>query len=91
MVNYRAQKLAQLKQFVEKNNIKMGDPSGMNGGFIKTDYLAAITKHLDSLFIHVPPKKIFWCEWFLISLRDKCCMAVARVAHLLWKMYISTV
>ena len=29
MVNYRAQSLAQLKEFVEQNNIQMGEPSGM--------------------------------------------------------------
>ena len=73
MLNYRAQSVAQLKEFVERNNIKMGDPSGKYSSFIKNDYLAAIIKHLDSL----PAKGFNPYEWFLIGSRDKCCIAVA--------------
>ena len=56
MLSYRAHSIAQLQEFVERNNIHMGEPSGINGR--KNDYLAAIVIHSDSL----PPKSIIPCE-----------------------------
>ena len=60
MVNYRAQSLAQLKEFAERNNIKMGEPSGKYCRMLKNDYLTAIIIYLDSL----PPKIIFCANGF---------------------------
>ena len=71
----------------------MGDPCGMDGGFIKNDYLVVIITYFESL----PPKSIILCKWLLIGSRDKCCLArskillFTRVAHSVWKIYTGSV
>ena len=68
MVNYSAQSVAQLKDFVLNNNIRMASLSGKWGGLIRSDYLFAIKQWSDSL----PSESIILCEWFLVNSTERC-------------------
>ena len=68
MANYSAWSVEQLKEFIERNNIWTGCPSGKWGGLIRNDYLVAIKKLSDSL----TPKSIIPCEWRLVGSTERC-------------------
>ena len=68
MAIYWKKSVQELKDFVLQNNIRMGEPSGMNGRLLKHDYLSVIKNDLDSL----PPKSIIPCEWLLVGSVKMC-------------------
>ena len=74
MVNYRAMNSTQLKEFINRENIKLGEPSAKYGRFIKNDYLVTIIKDLDSF----PLQNIVPCEWLSIGSLNKWRMQSVR-------------
>ena len=66
MDNFWIKRIQQLEDFVERNNIRMGEPSGKYSRLIKTDYIVAIKNWSDS------PKSIITCERLLVDSITKC-------------------
>ena len=54
MENYGKMSIQQLKEIVERHNIKIVQPSGVNGRLLRIDYLASITIHLKIAHSTIP-------------------------------------
>ena len=87
MAIYWKKSVQELKEFVERENILMGEPSGTYGRLLKIDYLAAIKNYFD----YLPPKSIIPGEWLLVGSVERCGRPSSLGGNLRWKTSIGTV